>query len=57
LPSDVHATEPAHRRVDELLQISEFAHIGVDADGLVTELDDLLLERLGRLRMMAVCWP
>ena len=48
---DIDPAEPAHRRVDELLQIGGLAHIGVDADGLIAELGDLLLERGGRLRM------
>ena len=48
------AAEPAHRRVDEPLQVGELADIGIDADGLVAELGDLLLERLGRLRMKQI---
>src|SRR5215469_13160560 len=48
---DIHAAEPAHRRVDELLQVGELAHIGFDSGGLITEFGDLLLERLSRLGM------
>jgi hypothetical protein len=48
---DIHRAEPAHRRVDELLQVGELAHIGFDSGGLITEFGDLLLKRLGRLGM------
>ena len=48
---DIHTAEPAHRRVDKFLQIGEFAHVGIDANRLLTELGDLLLERFGRLGM------
>ena len=38
-------------RVDQPLQVGDLADVGVDADGLVTERDDLLLELLGGLRV------
>jgi len=37
--------------VDELLEVGTLVHVGGDANGLATELADLLLERLGRLWM------
>src|SRR5215831_17293842 len=48
---DIDAAEPADCGVDESLQIRGPAHIGVDADRLIAELGDLLLERVGRFGM------
>src|SRR5262245_911941 len=47
----VEPTEPLHRRIDEFLEVGRLAHVSRDSNGLVTELADLPLERLGRLRM------
>ena len=47
---DVDAAEPANGRVDKLLQVGELADVGLDADRLVAESGDLLLEHRGRLR-------
>ena len=47
-----HDVEPAERLdggVDEPLQVGDLADVGLDADGLVAEGDDLLLELLGGL--------
>ena len=46
---DVEPAERLHRRVDECLQVGHLADVGVDADRLVAERDDLLLELLGGL--------
>ena len=46
---DVEAAEGLDGRVDEALQVVDLADVGVDADGLVAERDDLLLEVLGGL--------
>src|SRR5215469_4472504 len=48
---DVDAAEPADCGVDESLQIRGLAHIGVDSDGLIAELDELLLERISGFGM------
>src|ERR1700719_4162483 len=47
---DVDPTEPAHRLVNERLQVGDFADIGFDANRLITELADLLLQGFGCLR-------
>ena len=39
------------RCVDEPLEIGELAYVGIDADRLVAELGDLLLQRCRRLRV------
>ena len=51
---DIEPAEPLHCRVHELLQIGGLADVGVDADGLITQLGDLLFERRRRLRMSHV---
>ena len=38
----------------ELLQVGDLAHVGLDADGLVAQRGDLLLQLLGRLGMRDV---
>ena len=48
---NVEPAERAHRLVDQHIEVGELAHVGVDADRLLTELADLLLERLCRSRM------
>ncbi len=48
---DVDAAELADGRVDEFLGVGKFADVGVDADRLVTESGNLLLDRLGGLGM------
>ena len=51
---NIQSTELAYRRIDELLQVGELAHISIDANRLVAEPSDLLLKRLGGLRMSHV---
>ena len=51
---DIEPAEPAYGDVNQLLQVGKLAHVGFQADRLAAELDDLLLERLGRLRMKQV---
>ena len=46
---DVEAAELLHRGVDEALQVLDLAHVGVDADGLAAQRDDLLFELLRRV--------
>ena len=44
---DVEASEGVDRRIDEHLQVLDLAHVRFDADGLVPQGDDLLLEFVG----------
>jgi hypothetical protein len=48
---NVHPAKLAHRPVDEHPQVGELADIGFDPNRLITELSDLLLERVDRFRM------
>src|SRR6202011_1803815 len=50
----VHAAEPAHGGIDELLQVGKLAHIGCHADRLAAELGNLLLDGTRRLGMCHV---
>ena len=51
---DIEPAEPAYGDVNQLLQVGKLAHVGFQADRLAAELDDLVIERLGRLRMKQV---
>jgi hypothetical protein len=54
-----HNVEPAerpHRLVDKHLQISEPARIGFDSNRLITELADLLFERVSRAGMSHIVY-
>ena len=46
---DVDPPEPPERAVDQLLQVGDLAHVGLDAERAVAERDDLALEILGGL--------
>ena len=48
---NVEPAERAHRLVDEHLLVGEVARVGLYANRLITELADLPLERVSRLRI------
>ena len=48
---DVEPTERLHALADQHLQVLDLADVGLDADRLVAQLRDLLLERIGRGRI------
>jgi len=54
LTNDVEPAELVDCRGDELLEIGELAHVGLDADRTAAELADALLQRVGRFRMRHV---